>query len=178
MLDINRYDGHLWISGIQSTERNKGFATIIMQKIVEIADKYQIYCGLSAEPYTNIKYKDILTASQLKKWYRKFGFKSVKGDTSKLERAPQSTQKIKEPKQIVEEPKQIVEEPKQEETKGNNEIDTTYTHFAIYLPKKKIVTHMNYLAVNNNCACLLSLLFRMANRFRRGKFYFHWKAIE
>ena len=137
LAEVSKFDGHLWINGIQSTERNKGYATQIMNKIIEIADKYQVYCALTPKPYTNFKHKDILNATQLKNWYSKFGFKPTKGDRS-LERAPQSSKQEKtlEPLQTQIEPEVV--------KKGNQEIDPSYTHFAMFIPKNKIVTGWDY----------------------------------
>lgn len=86
-LEVNYFDGHLWISSIYTDieNRNQGKATKVMQDICNIADKYQVPISMGVSPFGKSSNK--LNKSQLMKWYTKFGFKNIGfGD---MERIPQ-----------------------------------------------------------------------------------------
>ena len=134
LLEISRFDNHLWINGIHSTTRNKGLASKVMKKVCEVVDKHNIYVALDAEPFTNFRHKDILSKKQLMEWYKNFGFKSIGGGT--MERIPNVIEKtIIKPKEI---------EPKIKTGDYKFKVDPTYTHFAIKNSDNKIVTGWDY----------------------------------
>ena len=52
-LEVNYFDGHLWISSIytDTENRNQGKATKVMQDICNIADKYQVPIQMDVSPF-------------------------------------------------------------------------------------------------------------------------------
>lgn len=82
LVEVSYFDGHLWMSSILSMEKGKGNAKAVMQQICNIADKYGVYMGLTPKPFGREKG---LSTSQLKEFYKGFGFKPVSGI---YERAP------------------------------------------------------------------------------------------
>ncbi len=83
-IEIVIFDRQLHLSSIRSLNKGQGNASKIMQKIVDIADKYKVTIDLDPEPFSNGE--DILSKSQLVKFYKKFGFKLEKGGGGGMER--------------------------------------------------------------------------------------------
>lgn len=74
LIEITIFDNRIWFSSIYSMEKGHGNAGKVMQKIVDIADKYGVTIALEVEPFGSAK--GSLTKSQLVKFYKKYGFKS------------------------------------------------------------------------------------------------------
>jgi hypothetical protein len=76
-IEISNWDKRLWFSSLHSMDRGHGNASRVMQKIVDIADKYNVTIALDAVPYGTGTGR--LSRSQLVKFYKKFGFKFEDG---------------------------------------------------------------------------------------------------
>jgi hypothetical protein len=74
LIEVSIFDKRIWFSSIYSMDKGQGNAGKVMQKIVDIADKYGVTVALDAEPFSTAK--DKLNKSQLVKFYKKYGFKS------------------------------------------------------------------------------------------------------
>lgn len=74
LIEISIFDKRIWFSSIYSMDKGQGNAGKVMQKIVDIADKYGVTIALDAVPFSTAK--DKLSKSQLVKFYKKYGFKS------------------------------------------------------------------------------------------------------
>jgi len=96
----NRYDGALWrstvevdvtivtstdvqVDRIRAKDYGKGYGTRALRQLIRAADKYRVALFLKAAP-TGGYYENNL--KDLKRFYRRFGFRSVGGDC--LERKP------------------------------------------------------------------------------------------
>jgi GNAT superfamily N-acetyltransferase len=77
-VEISVWDKRLWFSSLHSLDKGQGNATKVMQKIVDIADKYGVTIALDPIPYGKDPNK--LTYNQLVKFYKKFGFKFEEGE--------------------------------------------------------------------------------------------------
>jgi prophage maintenance system killer protein len=77
IIEVSNWDKRLWFSSLYSIERGQGNATRIMQKIVDIADKYKVTIALDPHPFG--KGTGRLSRSQLVKFYKKFGFEFEDG---------------------------------------------------------------------------------------------------
>jgi len=75
LIEISIFDKRIWFSSLYSIDKGRGNAGKVMQKIVDIADKYGVTIALDAVPYGTSK--DKLTKAQLVKFYKKYGFKSA-----------------------------------------------------------------------------------------------------
>jgi hypothetical protein len=84
MLDIEYFDNTLWISSIFSMQ--KGGGTKAMNLICKAADMYGVECRLVAKPFGTKE--GMLTAPQLVKWYKNFGFKTIR--FGEMKRAPKN----------------------------------------------------------------------------------------
>jgi hypothetical protein len=74
-VEIGSFDKRLWFSSIYSVDRSQGNAGKVMQKIVDIADKYGVTIALEAKPFGGKSGAPILNKSQLVAFYKKYGFK-------------------------------------------------------------------------------------------------------
>ena len=86
-VEVSNFDGYLWLNSIMTLERGKGYASEVLQKICDIADEFQVTLVLTPVPFGKDK-KEILTTSQLIKWYKKYGF--VKYHIEDMKRQPKS----------------------------------------------------------------------------------------
>jgi len=77
IIEVSNWDKRLWFSSLYSIERGQGNATRIMQKIVDIADKYKVTIALDPHPFGTGTGR--LSRSQLVKFYKKFGFEFEDG---------------------------------------------------------------------------------------------------
>lgn len=84
-LEVSNFDGALWISSIFTIERGKGDGSRVLQKICDIADKHNVVIRCSPEPFGDT---NGLNKSELVKWYKRNGFKSI--GWGELERLPKS----------------------------------------------------------------------------------------
>jgi len=87
-VEISNWDKRLWFSSLHSMDRGQGNATRVMQKIVDIADKYNVTIALDAVPFGTGENR--MSRSQLVKFYKKFGFAFEDGeeDFGDMERVP------------------------------------------------------------------------------------------
>jgi hypothetical protein len=87
-VEISNWDKRLWFSSLHSMDRGHGNATRVMQKIVDIADKYNVTIALDAVPFGTGETR--MSRSQLVKFYKKFGFAFEDGeeDFGDMERVP------------------------------------------------------------------------------------------
>ena len=76
LVEISYFDGYMHLGSIMSIIKGQGGATKVMNKICEIADKYNITIHLTPDPFGT---GDRLSKSQLVKWYKKFGFVKERG---------------------------------------------------------------------------------------------------
>jgi GNAT superfamily N-acetyltransferase len=89
-VEVSNWDKRLWFSSLHSMDRGKGNASRVMQKIVDIADKYNVTIALDALPFGTGKNR--MSRSQLVAFYKKFGFAFENGeeDFGDMERVPLS----------------------------------------------------------------------------------------
>ena len=73
MVEIGIFDKRLHFSSIHSIDKGQGNAGRVMQKIVDIADKYGVTIALTPKPFGTSA--DKLSKSQLITFYKKYGFK-------------------------------------------------------------------------------------------------------
>ena len=86
IVEISVFDKRLHFSSIHSLDRGQGNAGRVMQKIVDIADKYGVTIALTPKPFGGKNGSPILTKSQLVTFYKKYGFKPEKGGFGDMER--------------------------------------------------------------------------------------------
>ena len=67
VIEIRNWDKRLWFSSLYSIERGQGNASKVMQKIVDIADKYKVTMALDPVPFGSGPGR--LSRSQLVKFY-------------------------------------------------------------------------------------------------------------
>ena len=72
MFEIYKFRGMVHLSSIDSFEPGQGYGNEMMKFLTELADKHKVTMDLDPKPYGN-KY---LNTQQLKKMYKKFGFKN------------------------------------------------------------------------------------------------------
>jgi len=95
-VEIGVFDKRLWFSSIYSIDRSQGNAGRVMQKIVNIADKYGVTIALEAKPFGGKSGLPILTKPQLVAFYKKYGFKP--GEFGEMERVASKINEAKETK--------------------------------------------------------------------------------
>jgi len=93
-VEIGSFDKRLWFSSIYSVDRSQGNAGKVMQKIVDIADKYGVTIALEAKPFGGKSGAPILNKSQLVAFYKKYGFKS--SEFGEMERVAKKMNEAKE----------------------------------------------------------------------------------
>lgn len=78
-LDVRIWDGKIWLSNIltNESERGKGYASKVLDSIIEIANKYKVELSLVPKPFGS---KKSLTKSNLIAWYKRHGFKPIRND--------------------------------------------------------------------------------------------------
>jgi hypothetical protein len=92
-IEISNWDKRLWFSSLYSLERGKGNASKVMQKIVDIADKYKVTIALDPVPFGTGEGR--LNLSQLVNFYKKFGFEFEDGeDFGDMERIAEITERF------------------------------------------------------------------------------------
>lgn len=82
-------DNVLWLKSIRSFNPRHGNATIVMNMVCDIADKYQLDISLAAVPFGNPKIKK----NDLIRWYKTFGFKVERGTGDSMIRKPKADNK-------------------------------------------------------------------------------------
>jgi len=143
-VEIGSFDKRLWFSSIYSVDRSQGNAGKVMQKIVDIADKYGVTIALEAKPFGGKSGAPILNKSQLVAFYKKYGFKS--SEFGEMERV---AKKMNEAKEMV--TGKVFEEFAETRGKGAEKIATTaekkgglalltWHHFKVKLPYYKKAT--------------------------------------
>lgn len=60
---------------VDKDHRFKGYGSRVMLMVAKFLDMEQLICKVTVEPYDN----NPMSQPGLKKWYRKFGFVSIKG---------------------------------------------------------------------------------------------------
>lgn len=96
-IEIGSFDKRLWFSSIYSVDRSQGNAGRVMQKIVDIADKYGVTIALEAKPFGGKSGTPILNKSQLVTFYKKYGFKP--SEFGEMERVANKINEAKETKE-------------------------------------------------------------------------------
>lgn len=82
-LSVRPWNGHIHLSFIVSFDKKEsGNASKSLKWITELADKHDVKMDLEVAPVKTAGSKDgkSLTKTQLKSWYKRFGFKSVGAD--------------------------------------------------------------------------------------------------
>jgi hypothetical protein len=74
-VEVSYFDGGLWLSSIQSYEKGAGAGAKAMKTILAAAAKYDVVIQLSPKPFGQKE----MNKTELKKWYKRLGFKSVRG---------------------------------------------------------------------------------------------------
>jgi hypothetical protein len=97
VIEISVFDKRLWFSSIHSIDKGQGNAGRVMQKIVDIADKYGVTIALTPKPFGTST--DKLNKSQLVAFYKKYGFKPEKGGFGDMERVANKLNEAKETKE-------------------------------------------------------------------------------
>lgn len=70
--ELRPFDGQIHLSSILSVDRGSGYASLVLDKLCELADQRGVAIHLTAEPFG----KDGLDKSALEVWYRKRGFEN------------------------------------------------------------------------------------------------------
>jgi hypothetical protein len=96
IVEISIFDKRLYFSSIHSIDRGQGNAGMVMQKIVDIADKYGVTIALTPKPFGTGK--DMLNKAQLVTFYKKYGFKPEKDGFGDMERVANKLSEVKESK--------------------------------------------------------------------------------
>lgn len=74
-ISVKGWDGHVWLDVLTTElEREQGKATAIMNKMLEIADKYEVFVAIDPTPYGVGQKMD---KKQLVEWAKKFGFHNI-----------------------------------------------------------------------------------------------------
>ena len=96
IIEISIFDKRLYFSSIHSIDRGQGNAGMVMQKIVDIADKYGVTIALTPKPFGTGK--DMLNKAQLVTFYKKYGFKPEKDGFGDMERVANKLSEVEESK--------------------------------------------------------------------------------
>jgi len=78
IIEIINWDKRLWFSSLYSIERGEGNASKVMQKIIDIADKYKVTIALDPHPFGTSTGR--LNRPLLINFYKKFGFEFETGE--------------------------------------------------------------------------------------------------
>jgi hypothetical protein len=83
MVELSPFGGEIHFSDIQAMYPNQGNASKVLQILTNLADKHNVTISGEAVAYVNDK-KYVNKSSDLKKWYKKYGFK-INGDEVRYE---------------------------------------------------------------------------------------------
>ena len=135
-IEISNWDKRLWFSSLHSLERGKGNASKVMQKIVDIADKYKVTIALDPVPFGTGDGR--LKLPQLVNFYKKFGFEFEDGeDFGDMERIAEITAKMyKNQSAVGEKVNNMIKLTKILSELQSN--DTYYIDKAIMIPRLKV----------------------------------------
>jgi len=96
MTNMSVWDGQMMFNSIQTVPADvcgkKGFASKVMNKVVDLADKHQIPLSLEAMPFG----QEALSKPELESWYKRSGFKQDSDyDEGFMVREPKASSKKK-----------------------------------------------------------------------------------
>ena len=74
--EVDEREGRLRLRGIRSVEPNSGVGSIVLKRIINIADQHGVTVELTASPYGE---GDRISGDKLKDWYKSHGFEEEEG---------------------------------------------------------------------------------------------------
>jgi len=94
IIEVSNWDKRLWFSSLYSIDKGKGNATVVMKKIMDIADKYKVNVALDPHPFGTGTGR--LNRAQLVNFYKKFGFEFEDGeeDFGDMERIAEISERL------------------------------------------------------------------------------------